>query len=240
MRTLTARILVFAGIALAFAIIAMPANWLRLFVPRAWPIQMVSASGTVWKGSALIAVGASGRERTIKEPIQWQLTWSRGPILLVEHPWLERALSLSLSWRGWEIPGQNLTLPAAILNTLHATLNAVSPGGALTLRWPDLPQPDTASPYVLTWNNASSALTTVRPLGNYQLTATPQTDDRLQISLSTQSGALRLEGRGTWSPAAGLRFDGTARAQAEYSAALRELLSALGPRKGETSLLKFP
>ena len=82
--------LLVAGIA---ALAVLPARWLMPWVPESWPLSIVGADGTVWQGSATVAVGVQARERTVAAPIEWQLVWWDSgwvprPQWQVTHPWL--------------------------------------------------------------------------------------------------------------------------------------------------------
>ena len=50
-------VVLLAAVALASALAVLPARWLLAVLPPAWPVALVDASGTVWQGQALIAVG---------------------------------------------------------------------------------------------------------------------------------------------------------------------------------------
>ena len=81
---------------------------------------------------------------------------------------------------------------------------------------------------VVDWRQASSALSSVAPLGDYHLELTG-TGERIHIALTTHSGMLFLEGDGNWLTNRGLEFHGKAHAASANNANLADLLSHLGP-----------
>jgi len=239
-----------AGLALpacAAAMLVLPARWIMAVLPADWPLAVVDARGTLWSGSATVAVGAPARRRTLPEPVQWRLSFEPGPRLLVSHPWLGGPVGVSPSWRGIRISAQTLQLPAAVLATLDARIAAIGPGGELSVKWPatfvgPAGQPAGARLLEVEWRGAASALAPVRPLGDYALALKQGRGGRADLTLATKQGPLLLDGAGTLD-AAGVRFEGTAQADPaaddRVHAGLRDLLAALGPRKDKQALLRF-
>ncbi len=82
----------------------------------------------------------------------------------------------------------------------------------------------------------SSTLSTLRPMGSYQLLLTGGSLPRMQ--LETLRGRLNMHGRGEW-VGGRWRFEGEASAAAEHEAALSNLLNVLGQRQGSKALLKM-
>jgi general secretion pathway protein N len=76
------------------------------------------------------------------------------------------------------------------------------------------------------WREAGSAMSSVHPLGDYQIDINASRD-KISATLSTQGGALLLGGQGDWSRPQGFHFYGTARATNQTE--LNELLHHLGP-----------
>lgn len=237
-------------ILLAFcaALVVLPARWIMVVLPETWPVAIVNASGTVWSGSATIAVGPTSRRRTVADPLHWQLSFARGPKLLVSHPWLGGPLAMTPSWLGVAVSGQTLQLPASVLATLDARIAAIGPEGELSLKWPATSTGGSGPPAGTTlleahWRNAVSALAPIRPLGDYALTLKQGAQDQASLTLSTRQGPLLLNGSGVLNKKGGLQFDGTAQADPAANtgtqAALRDLLAALGPQRNNQTILRF-
>jgi general secretion pathway protein N len=233
-------------LAFCAALVVLPARWIMAMLPGNWPLAVVNASGTVWSGSATIAVGPPERRRTVAEPLRWQLSIADGPKLLVSHPWLGGPLAMTPAWLGIGISGQTLQLPASVLATLDARIAAVGPGGELSLKWPATliggsKRSAGATLLDVQWRNAVSTLAPIRPLGDYALALKQGPQGQAELTLSTQQGPLVLKGTGVLGH--GFQFDGTAQADpaanASTQAALRDLLAALGPHQNNQTILRF-
>jgi len=143
-----------------------------------------------------------------------------------------------------QIGPATLKLPAAMLAGLGAPWNTVRPGGVLSVHTDGLElQPGHCQGSLTAdWENASSALTPVSPIGHYRL----QTDGNypgMRVELQTISGPLELTGSGTIGEGGRLRFDGIARALAATDPAtktqLTGLISLLGRRQDDAAILSF-
>ena len=84
--------------------------------------------------------------------------------------------------------------------------------------------------------DVSVRLSTLRPLGSYQLDL--QGGARTTLSLTTLNGRLQLSGQGHWQ-GQGLVFNGEASAEPEHEAALNNLLNLMGQRQGSRSSFKI-
>jgi general secretion pathway protein N len=135
-----------------------------------------------------------------------------------------------------------VSLPASLLAGLGAPWNTLQATGQLELSSQELVVewlPGSiriAGQAELKALNLSSQLSTLRPLGTYQLTlrggAVPG------IELITLEGSLLLEGKGQWSGSR-LLFNGTASAKPERAEALANLLNLIGRRKGDLSIISM-
>src|SRR5690606_36773431 len=112
--------------------------------------------------------------RIVPEPLRWHWSFSHGPRMELEHPWLCGPLTVAFSPSGVGISAQTLRLPAQALATLDARIAAIGPTGDLSVAWPTLhighqPGPHGMSLLNSEWRDAGSALTPVHPLGHYTL-----------------------------------------------------------------------
>jgi general secretion pathway protein N len=227
---------VFVG--LFAAVTVMPARWLMRVLDPALPISIADASGTVWNGTALLALGPPGNRRMVPGPVAWH--WGWGGIEL-RHPWLAGPLQLSPSWHGLQLSAQSLRAPADALVALGAPFNTLAPTGVLELKWPAYVagSTDAAPLFEAQWRDAGSALSTVQPLGTYRLLANRTAKGDVVLALSTAQGALHLQASGSWDGHR-LRLNGEAEPALDASesvrAALDPLLTAVGRRNGARSL----
>jgi general secretion pathway protein N len=237
--------------------IIAPAQWAAGLVNAATQgrLELAETRGTVWNGSAVVVL-ASGSEAgsaraSLPERLSWQLSpWSllAGHVdLTLSHP---SALSQPLLIRAPLFGGTTtlgattVRLPASLLVGLGAPWNTVRPGGILMLNWDRLQiEPGRlAGNFSAEWQQASSALTPVSPMGHYRL-QTNGVWPGTQLDLLTISGPLELKGSGTIPEGGRLRFTGRAQALAGtdpgVKAQLTGLISLLGRRDGDGALLNF-
>ncbi len=226
------------------ALAVLPARWLLLALPEDSPVSIVDASGTLWHGEARLALGFPGQRSTLANALQWRWSWQAGPRLVLEHPWLNQAMPVRFGWRRVSLPARDLQLPAIVLTQLGAPFNTLQPSGQLQLSWPALTLGGAVQQGLLAtvhWRQAGTALSLLRPLGDYRATLNGQAN-ALHLEVSTLQGVLLVEGKGNWR---GSRFDyqGQARpapaSTPEQRIALDAVLSAIGTRSGETSVMKF-
>ena len=86
--------------------------------------------------------------------------------------------------------------------------------------------------------DVTSAMTPVRPLGTYRIDVNGAGGD-VNLSLSTLSGPLQLQGRGSWDRRAGVRFEAQARAEGPERQRLQSLLGLIGRREGERTVIRI-
>src|SRR5690625_3715312 len=122
-------------VALGAALAVLPARWLMVIIPSNWPLAVIDASGSLWRGQALVALWPPGDRTTLPQAVSWNTGWQGGPRLTLRHPWLDCQLALAPGIGALGVSACSLRLPAAALSTLGAPLNTLKPTGELTLRW---------------------------------------------------------------------------------------------------------
>lgn len=234
-----------------------PAQWAGGIVNSATQgrLELAETRGTVWNGSAVVVLAsgpdAGAARASLPERLAWQLSpWSLlgGQVdLTLSHP---SALTQPLVVRAALFGGSatlgatTVRLPASLLVGLGAPWNTVRPGGILMLSWDRLQiEPGRlAGNLSAEWQQASSALTPVSPMGHYRLKTNGMWPGT-QLELLTISGPLELKGSGTIPEGGRLRFTGRAQALAGtdpgVKAQLTGLISLLGRRDGDGALLNF-
>lgn len=250
-----------AALGLCTSVLALaPAHWLAAAVDQASAgrVRLEQSTGTVWEGSARLVLGAgegSAEHAALPSRLQWRLRpawnglklqWQAACCLQQSWQW-----TLSAPWAGqagWQLAVQDLDpqhqaqLPSALLSGLGTPWNTLQPQGALQLRTQGLALHWQHGQWSLSGQaevqalDLNTALSTLRPLGSYRLRlqggATPQ------VQLDTLTGALRLEGSGSWNQGA-LQFRGEASAAPEHLDALGNLLNIIGRREGARSLISL-
>ncbi|MGI9150203.1 MAG: type II secretion system protein N [Limnohabitans sp.] len=153
-------------------------------------------------------------------------------------------LDVAPRWRGVQVQVSDHTAlwPAAMLVGLGAPWNTIQPGGQLQsqtqgLQWTRQAGVEQVQGHAeLQWQQASTQLTTLRPLGSYRVQL--QGGDTLALTLDTLEGSLRLQGSGHLQNGR-VHFSGEASAAPDAEAALSNLLNILGQRQGAKSILKL-
>lgn len=243
---------------LATVLVVAPAQWSASAVGRATGgrLELADASGTVWNGSALLVLAAGPDADSTRATLPERLSWRMNPWsmllgqfeLTVTHP---SALAQPLAVRAplfgggaTTLSATTLRLPASLLVGAGAPWNTIRPGGILMVRWDRLQieRGRIQGNFSGEWQQASSALTPVSPMGHYRL-QTNGVWPGTQLELLTLSGPLELKGSGTIPAGGRLSFTGRAQAMAGtdpgVKAQLTGLISLLGRRDGEGALLKF-
>ncbi len=245
-------------------LIHLPAQWLAqaLFKATQGQVQLQEAKGSVWQGSGkLVLTGGEGSRDALALPgrIHWQTGMSLNSVNLPQFNFnlnapccMTQSARLSLQaperlqvWQ-LQVDDHQSQWPAHLLSGLGAPWNTLEPEGTLRLETKQLRVNLQTQPawlqggITLTAENMSSKLSTLKPMGTYQINlggASP-TNPLPSLSLTTQSGSLLLSGQGQWQGSR-LQFRGEASAVPEHAAALSNLLNIIGRRQGARSLLSL-
>lgn len=237
-----------------------PASWLARAVASASGERLLlgDARGTVWSGSAVpVLTGGPGSRDAAALPgrVGWTLAW-RGTALeirAVQACCLNGALKLRVSpglsrWTITLVPSADSIgqWPSAWLAGLGTPWNTLQLGGSLRLQSPGISVERIADRWRVDGTldielvDASSRLSTLETLGSYRLRLVGDAAHAGQptLALTTEDGALRLSGDGSWGPG-GVRFRGEARAEPDDEAALANLLNIIGRRDGARSVISI-
>ncbi|MEO8936817.1 MAG: type II secretion system protein N [Burkholderiaceae bacterium] len=257
-----AAVVVLAAICVVVTVVwNAPANWLAVdLANRTHGVFLLAdARGTVWNGSAVMALGspdpafdaAASNPRApnalaLPGRVTWTLEIDRG-LALVLHLTHDGVLTKPLAIRyrdgGLAVDPGSAVLPAAILRLTGAPLNTLLPEGRCALQWSDLrfggPGFPTGSG-TLRVGAFALAISPVRPLGDYLLSwASGATG--VTWRLSTDHGPLDVQGSGS---VVGRR--GQVRvvvriardASAAVAAQLNPLLDMLGRRNSDEAVIE--
>lgn len=217
-------------------LVTAPAPLLDLALQRAsyGRLSLSNCMGTIWHGSATPTLH-TGKDSTIAlHTLHWKIKLQaifRGQLkadLNWENQESAAPMELTLDRKSVSLSNLFLPMPAEVIGELSPYLKPAQFSGNLRLESPQLIYADNQllGNATANWNQAGSAMSAVHPLGDYQINIVAA-QDSLHATLITQRGALLLNGQGSWSPALGFHFNGTAQAAAE--AQLSELLHHLGP-----------
>ena len=238
------------GLALALVFFA-PAAWLAAALQAATQgqVQVIEPRGTLWTGSGrLLLAGGSGSRSSAALPgrIEWTLrpAWVGLSLKLDAACCTSTPLQARMQW-GWDaqvlrFDNSSSTWPTAMLAGLGTPWNTVQAEGSLQVTTQDLSIERVSGRLILGGSaqlcamDVSSRLSTVRPMGSYQLRLAGGAVPTLE--LTTLSGTLKLSGKGNW-VGPRLRFSGVASVEPEMSGAFTNLLNIIGRRQGAQSII---
>lgn len=224
-------------LALAFLYLALlPATWVdRLLQAQTrGSLAMTATTGSLWRGEGVLqAILPTGDAVTLAQ--------TRWRIAVTELLSLRLHVTLHASQTGGTLldaafsPGETrihearLDLPAALLGVLSPTLRSVALSGQMAVQATDLrlEAGQVTGKARVMWQSASSGMTSVRPLGNYQLDLEGQ-NGGLDLRLTTLGGALNLTGTGRLQPGKAPEINLTASPVEAKRQELSPLLRMLG------------
>lgn len=199
-------------------------------------LRVLHSDGTVWGGQAVLGLSDGGRVYTLPDALEWRLSLFEQdkPFgIVASHPRLSAPLHLGFNFEGISLGNGELRVPAAWLSALGAPFNTIRPEGLLKVTWKEMGLMDPDVNVQVLWQDAQSALASIRPLGEYRIELTGKPSQRLDLALSTLNGALKMQGRGSMVPGSRMNFTGEAWSDANNKAALTGLLSQMGRLEGE-------
>jgi len=227
-----------------------PAAWLaeRVAGQTQRRVLLADASGTIWHGSATLALSAGAGSQTatvLPGRLQWDVAgW---PLLagtlrvVLNHDQAMAApVTLAVTPAGWTAQAGAIRLPASLLEGIGAPFNTLRPDGQMRIDWSALrgrfAGNQTFGHLTLQFDQVSSAVSRLRPLGSYRADVDLAGADGT-LQLKTTAGPLYLEGSGTVGRQA--RFEGTARTDPDAATQLAGLMSLLGRHENNVTRLRF-
>jgi general secretion pathway protein N len=243
------------GVLLATILFA-PAAWLgkALTMGSQGRVVLNEPMGTVWKGSGqLVLSGGAGSKdaTTLPGRIHWRLkpTLSLMLRVLVDADCcttqsVDILVSPSFSGVSAAVQPSQSTWPASLLMGLGAPFNTLKLEATLKLNTEMLAvewlnqQLKIEGKAVLDVLDASTQLSTLRPVGSYRLSFLGNSGSATapSVKLETINGSLLLTGNGQFTGNR-WRFNGEASAAAGFEAALSNFLDILGRRVGPRSII---
>ena len=222
-----------------FMVLEAPATFIgnRAAAASDGRVHFSDARGTLWSGSLRARYDGTGGTFAC-DRIAWRLM----PAKLLEAriafdvqadcPDAQGRVQIARSWSEWEASGGSGRVAARALSAFLPMVAAWRPEGSISvtadgLRWNDR---EMQGPLTLEWRDAAVALSDVKPLGTYRVTA-QGAGDTAKLALSTVAGTLRMNGQGELKLPRGVTFSGEARGEGANAAALESLLNLMGPRR---------
>lgn len=209
-------------------------------------INLESPQGTIWSGNTSISLGnlingICSEKAFVTERIIWSTSCHPMKIsceISITSAMLSKPGSIFIAPTKSTLSSNELSLPVKILQDLGAPWNTIKPEGQLTLAWGDLTliNNNYSGMVNLTITDASSQLSSVKPLGDYQINISSLNARTFEVK--TLKGALEISGKGTLA-GHGIEFTGEAIAKPEYKEALTGLLSVIGKTSNDVTKLQF-
>lgn len=238
-RSIIAGACVVIGAYVLFLVVMAPATLLDAGLRHATEgrLRLARARGTLWSGDGVLEV----RDETghaVGKDLSWSLQthalW-RGRLdftVAIDHA--GERFPVRLSMRGIELSNADFSVPASALGVAMPQMAALGPRGELAFHIAKFSRVGDAlsADAVVTWKDASSAVTAVAPLGSYELRFN-SVAGALNATLSTLNGPLRLDGHGAWRGSGALELSATARVDARYRSQLTPLLSLIAVERGD-------
>ena len=214
-------------------------------------VTMYQTIGTIWDGSAALgfsepnlAGGGCREPSAITERFSWksQCSLMQGQCQVDIHfVGLDKPLTIYASPNQIRAASGEIALPATILEAFGNPWSTLRPRGQLLAQWGDLQKgADSAGNIRLNVNNLSSPISSVKPLGSYEIKANLG-QSGTSFVIDTTAGPLLLNGKGAIGAKdiSGLHFLGSAHAAPEAQDSLIGLLSLLGKKDGDIYRMQY-
>ncbi len=229
-----------AGVYCCVLVATAPSSLLGSIIAHAsnGHVEFANTKGTLWNGSANPVINQRGGGLITLTTLHWDiaaLALFTGK-LSAQLKWDDESQTAPMEVVAaiGQLEARHVYIPlsAILLDGVSEFLKPAALRGQIILRSESLliTKQGVQGTATADWQNASSLLSSIAPLGNYHFTFS-SSPAGLDITLNTTSGALLLAGQGRFAPASGLDFKGTAQAAAGKEDALRELLGHMGPQE---------
>ncbi len=223
-----------------FLIMLAPATLIDVGLQRTThgTLRLAQAQGTLWSGSGRLEIRDPTGQVGVGKPVSWVLQPSsllRGQLdyqVSIDHA--TASFPVHVSARRIDVSHVDFSLPAAALGLAVPRMAPLGLRGEIVfhitkfMRAGDVVSADA----VMMWKDASSALTSVAPLGTYELRVDGAAGS-MNASLRTRSGPLQLTGGGSWRGDAPSDFSVAARVDAHSHAQLAPLLRLIAVERGD-------
>jgi len=200
-------------------------------------LRLAVAQGLLWSGSAQIEIRDPRGQSGIAREIAWRvlpLSLLRGH--LASEVRLERAKApfpVTLTASRIELANAEIHLPAAVLGLAVRKLAPLGLTGdvLISVSHISIARDAIAGRAILQWRAAGSLLTTVSPLGDYELGLDAE-GRTINAQLRTIEGPVRLDGKGSWTPSSRPVFLGMANVPPQHEQQLAPLLRLIAVERG--------
>ena len=203
-------------------------------------LRLAEAQGTLWSGAGQIEIRDTGGRTGVAKSLAWHVlpeSLLRGH--LVYEFELERAtrrFPVTISLSRIVLADADIDLPAAALGLGVPRLAPLRLTGDVLLHVASLSigRSGTQGNATLQWRAAGSALTSISPLGDYELRLESE-GAAVHARLRTLQGPILLDGKGSWANGDRPAFVAIARIPPQHRRQLAPLLRLIAIERGEGS-----
>ncbi|HXF16534.1 MAG TPA: type II secretion system protein N [Burkholderiales bacterium] len=201
-------------------------------------LRLAQAEGTLWSGTGQIEIrdasGRSGVAKTVAWRVMPQSAWRGRLVCEVTLDQPGKAFPVAVSLSTIEVSNADINVPATVLGLGVPKLGPLGLTGDVLIHIANLSFRRDAmnGTATLQWLAAGSSLTTVAPLGDYELKLDGE-GITLHAYLRTLEGPLWLDGQGAWKQGTNPAFLANARISPEYQQQLSPLLRLIAVERGE-------
>lgn len=176
-------------------------------------LTLADTRGTLWSGGGELHLHAPDCDTPIRlGRAAWRVVPDAAALVALD------VRAGELSWArvartegAWEVRGLRANVPAPALCAVPA-LAGLRPGGTLEIQaeqWRISPGLIERGRARITWRGTRLSAVSMAPVGDHRLHVTGSPDGGVTLAIAPLGGPLRVEGRGSWSTAQGLRVQGT-------------------------------
>lgn len=196
-------------------------------------LRLVEAQGTLWTGSGQLEIRDLGGRIGVSKSLSWRVLPKS---LLAGHMVCEielgqdaKPFQIELSPFRIDFADADIKLPAAALGIGVPKLAPLGLTGELSMHVASMAisREEWRGNVTLQWHDAGSVLSTVSPLGDYELDAVSE-GSKVRLLLRTLQGALQLDGSGSWVNGERPDFIAVARVLPQHQPQLAPLLRLIG------------
>lgn len=214
-------------------LVTVPAAIMEWLLPKVSEnrLHLQGTQGGLWEGGAdkLLLTVPNSEARQLGR-VKWGMRWLsilRGELAVaLELPDGAKASHcvVALAPWGYRLRQADVSLPVSVLSDFFPHWKLWQLGGGVVVRtnYLEFGPGGLEGDAVVRWQDASSGLSKLNPLGQYELNV-----KNGKLQLATLSGVMRLSGSGEWG-GQGLRFEGIAQAEPGNSAELQDFMRLLG------------
>lgn len=223
-------------------IATVPATFVDAGLNRATDgkLRLAEAHGTLWSGAGQIEILDAGGRTGVAKDLAWRVrpaSLLRGQLVCdIALDQATRNFPVTITLSRIVLADAEISLPAAVLGVGVPMLAPLQLGGELQLRIARLSiaRSGVWGSATLQWHAATSALTPIAPLGDYELRLE---DDgaAANASLLTLRGPLQLDGNGAWPHGNIPEFLVSARIAPQYRSQLAPLLRLIALERSDGS-----